>query len=182
MVRNEWRDLGRRCESRFRGGERCTLVRNHAGPHLGTKDSVWLEDRAPSGMNLKTGLTEGEQRVGCDCSVLNVRVDSKHFGICPRCGWFTLCGRHHVCGETYDEVYVLTDPTNLESGLTEGEQRVMDHLVDAFNLFSDLERTHPSEMDEFVSAIHRLQDLLAVRIVRRQFPKGWPTFREQKEG
>ncbi len=64
-----------------------------------------------------------------------------------------------------------------ETGLTESEQRVSDHLVAAFNEFTQIERTHPNEMGEFVSAIHRLQDLLAVRIVRRQFPKGWPTYK-----
>ncbi len=70
---------------------------------------------------------------------------------------------------------------NPETGFTEAEQRVSDHLVGAFNEFCRLERTHPNETEEFVSALHRLQDLLAVRIVRRQFPKGWPTYPKRKE-
>ena len=62
-----------------------------------------------------------------------------------------------------------------DTGLTEEEQVVMDNLVAAFNAFYSLPRTHPSELQEFVNSIHRLQDLLVVRIVRRDYPDGWVT-------
>lgn len=59
-------------------------------------------------------------------------------------------------------------------GLTHDEGVVMDALVRAVNAFARLERQHPSELDEFVDGIHRCQDQLAVRIVRRHYPDGWP--------
>ena len=61
-------------------------------------------------------------------------------------------------------------------GLTDKEGEVMDALGDAVDAFSELEVQHPDEPDEFLSAIHRLQDILAVRVCRRAFPEGWVTY------
>lgn len=63
-------------------------------------------------------------------------------------------------------------------GLDPDEGRVMDCLVDAVEAYGRLPFQHPNEADEFVTAIHRAQDLLAVRIARRYFPEGWPTYGE----
>jgi hypothetical protein len=60
------------------------------------------------------------------------------------------------------------------TGLTAREDTVMGHLAEAFNGFIRLEAHHPSEQEEFAAAIHRCQDLLAVRIARRRYPDGWP--------
>ncbi|MCH7890996.1 MAG: hypothetical protein IH921_05780 [Gemmatimonadetes bacterium] len=59
------------------------------------------------------------------------------------------------------------------TGLEEKEQEVMDHLVEAMAGYAKLPRQHPTEMDEFIISLHRLQELLAIRIVRRQYPEGW---------
>jgi hypothetical protein len=70
-----------------------------------------------------------------------------------------------------------------DDGLDDAEGVVMDALVLAVNSYVKLPRQHPSDLDDFVNAIHRLQDLLAVRIARRTYPKGWtnasPTLQEQ---
>lgn len=58
-------------------------------------------------------------------------------------------------------------------GLTKKEGKVLDHLVKAYEAFGRLPEQHPSDKSEFVDAIHRLQDLLAVRIARREYPDGW---------
>jgi hypothetical protein len=63
-----------------------------------------------------------------------------------------------------------------DDGLTNEEGEVMDCLCGAVDAFEALERQHPQERDEFYAAIHRLQDLLAVRICRRTHPEGWMTF------
>lgn len=58
------------------------------------------------------------------------------------------------------------------TGLTPSEQAVMDSLVDAWNNYNIL----PSSDDEkrvFADSIHKLQRMLAVRIVRRDYPDGW---------
>jgi hypothetical protein len=60
-----------------------------------------------------------------------------------------------------------------DDGLDDAEGIVMDALVLAVNSYVKLPRQHPSDLDDFVNATHRLQDLLAVRIARRAYPKGW---------
>ena len=59
-------------------------------------------------------------------------------------------------------------------GLTDSEGDVMDSLVTAWNKFVGLEKQHPSELSDFADGIHKCQNLLAVRIARREFPDGWP--------
>ena len=68
------------------------------------------------------------------------------------------------------------------SGLTGEEQQVMDHLVGAYNGFRQLESQHPDEMTDFLSSIHRVQDLLAVRAMRRLYPESWPTHHKEEKG
>jgi len=58
-------------------------------------------------------------------------------------------------------------------GLTPEEQSVMDDLVSAWNKFVKLEKQHPNDTEEFADAIHRLQGLLAMRPLRRQYPEYW---------
>lgn len=60
-----------------------------------------------------------------------------------------------------------------DDGLTEEEGYVADALCEAWNEYAALPVTHPTDQAEFLSAIHRCQDLLAVRIARRLFPEGW---------
>ena len=52
----------------------------------------------------------------------------------------------------------------------------MDALCDAVEAYAELEVQHPNEPDEFIAAIHRLQDQLAARVCRRLYPNGWPTY------
>ena len=59
-------------------------------------------------------------------------------------------------------------------GLNDAEGRVMDALVAAFEAYGRLPMQHESELGEFIAAIHRCQDQMAVRVARRAFPAGWP--------
>ena len=70
----------------------------------------------------------------------------------------------------------MTEEKNNLLGLTQEEQIVMDKLLDSYTAFLALPKQHPNEIDEFVNAVHLIQGLLATRIVRRGFPKGWPTY------
>ncbi len=63
-----------------------------------------------------------------------------------------------------------------DSGLLPLEGEVMRHLHLAWNAFCILPSQHPDEKRDFCDAIHRLQDLLAVRVCRRLFPDGWPSY------
>lgn len=67
----------------------------------------------------------------------------------------------------------MSENLDKHSGLTEQEKIVMDHLIDAWNEFVRLPIQHPSDSDEAKQAIHELQKLLALRIVRRLYPEEW---------
>lgn len=69
---------------------------------------------------------------------------------------------------------------NQETGLTFDEQLCMNALVKAQRIFSSLPINHHSDLSEFVLSLHRLQDLLAVRVVRRLYPIGWTTVYKEK--
>ena len=64
-----------------------------------------------------------------------------------------------------------------DDGLTKKEGRVMDALEEAWNGYAELKAQHPQDQGEFLAAIHRAQDLLALRICRRDYPNGWATWR-----
>ena len=66
-----------------------------------------------------------------------------------------------------------------EMGLTQDEREVMDYLMKAFQTFHRLAKEHPDELRDFVAGVHRCQDVLAVRVCRRIYPKGWPTYKEK---
>lgn len=53
---------------------------------------------------------------------------------------------------------------------TDREQQVMDKIVEAHNLYVELESTHPSDTLEWVDAVHRLQQILGLRVLRREMP------------
>jgi len=63
-----------------------------------------------------------------------------------------------------------------DMGLTPDERAVHEKLMDCLNTFLKLDREHPDELSEFVNAIHQIQGVLCMRVVRRSYPKGWPTY------
>jgi len=54
------------------------------------------------------------------------------------------------------------------------EEEIMNHLIDAFNLFAKLGQTHPSSLSDFVNGIHKCQDAIICRIVQRDYPEQFP--------
>ena len=67
------------------------------------------------------------------------------------------------------------EEVSLKTGLTLLEQECMDGLMGSYRAFLKMERQHPDEMRDFIDAVHKSQDILAVRVVRRLYPEGWPT-------
>lgn len=61
-----------------------------------------------------------------------------------------------------------------DDGLTDAEGQVMDDLLSSWDKYCKLPQQHPDEIDEFIVALHALQNLLTIRIARRCYPKGWP--------
>jgi len=60
-----------------------------------------------------------------------------------------------------------------EHGLTADEAFVMDSLVEAYGVYTELPVQHSDEPAEFRYHIHMLQGLLATRVCRRTYPQGW---------
>jgi hypothetical protein len=54
--------------------------------------------------------------------------------------------------------------------MMDGERAVLNHLADAWNAFAALPPTHPADRREFEASIHRAQDIVAGRLVRRCYP------------
>jgi hypothetical protein len=63
-----------------------------------------------------------------------------------------------------------------ESGLTKEEDAVLDSIVASWDGFIHLPVMHPSDQEEFGTAIHLLQKLIALRVCRRDYPNTWPTY------
>ena len=57
-------------------------------------------------------------------------------------------------------------------GLTPEEGEVMDCLIEAWNAFVNLPIQHPDDHDEFRHALHQIQNIVGMRVVRRNF-KDW---------
>ena len=47
--------------------------------------------------------------------------------------------------------------------------------MECYASFLKLERTHPSELSDFVYAVHLIQGLLCKRVIRRKYPQFWIT-------
>jgi len=62
-------------------------------------------------------------------------------------------------------------------GYTKEEREVSNKLFDCYSAFLDLDREHPEEMKEFGYAIHLIQDVIGTRVLRRVYPKGYPTYK-----
>lgn len=68
----------------------------------------------------------------------------------------------------------MLDTVDSISGFTETESQCHDLLMDCYRSFLSLPREHPDEMREFVDAVHKIQGVLSMRIVRRAYPQYWP--------
>ena len=72
------------------------------------------------------------------------------------------------------DVIILVEQSTVNSGFTKTEKCCHDASMEALRVFNDLTREHPDELHDFTDAIHNIQGLLAIRIVRRCFPEFWP--------
>src|SRR5687768_4356085 len=109
--------------------------------------------------------------------------------VCPDCGLPEATGENldrmcndiaHDSGERLvrfapvPEIPTHPTETTRDDGLTEAEGIVADAALAVVNGYAKLPVQHPNDMRDICDAVHRVQDLLAVRIARRHYPKGWP--------
>jgi len=50
------------------------------------------------------------------------------------------------------------------------EKEIMDHIGEAWAKFNTIPKTHPNEQEAFLAHIHGLQQLISMRILRREHP------------
>ena len=62
-------------------------------------------------------------------------------------------------------------------GFTEEEKQIMNKITEIHNLYIELEQTHHSDITEWVSSIHSLQKTIGMRILRRELPDTFPTYK-----
>lgn len=53
------------------------------------------------------------------------------------------------------------------------EKEILQFLVQAWNKFVELENEHPQDTNEFCTAIHDAQKIIALRVARRVDPETW---------
>lgn len=58
-----------------------------------------------------------------------------------------------------------------------GEELTMKHLVSAYEEFSKLDQTNPNDIKDFVFHINALQRILGQRVLRRDYPNTFPTYK-----
>lgn len=54
--------------------------------------------------------------------------------------------------------------------MNQTELQVMNNLIDAYNVFLQLDHQHPNELSDFVEGIHKCQYVLAMRVAREAEP------------
>jgi hypothetical protein len=63
--------------------------------------------------------------------------------------------------------------------ITKDEKRLLKTIVRLHNDFSKLEQTHPADITEWINGIHILQNVIAFRITRRDYPETFITIKKQ---
>lgn len=58
----------------------------------------------------------------------------------------------------------------MKTPFTEQEEKIMILLVEAHKLMTELEPTHPSDILEWTDGVHKCQNVLTNRLVRRDYP------------
>lgn len=66
-----------------------------------------------------------------------------------------------------------------KKAFTKDEDEVMDLLRKAHNKFVLMQKTHPSEMQDWVFFLHRLQGLMMERVARRDYPNEFNSISKQ---
>lgn len=65
--------------------------------------------------------------------------------------------------------------------MNEQERKIMELLCQVHNEFVKLEQTHPNDIKNWVSSVHRMQDIISCRIVRRDYPDDFATYIKNKD-
>lgn len=66
-----------------------------------------------------------------------------------------------------------------KTGATDEEFEIMNLLNSVRSKFLKLEQTHPDDINKFTDAIHDIQSVFGLRILRRDYPDFWITKKDK---
>ena len=72
--------------------------------------------------------------------------------------------------ELKNNPHIIDNSPKLDKPFSEQEEEVMNLLIEAHTKFSQLEQTHPSDINDWVFHLHGRQRLLGQRLLRRDYP------------
>ena len=61
------------------------------------------------------------------------------------------------------------------------EKQILNSTVDIWNNFTQLEQTHPDDIIDLKTHIHRIQKILAMRLARRTYPEVFKTYKRKDD-
>lgn len=64
-----------------------------------------------------------------------------------------------------------------EANFTEEEKKLWIKIGEIFGDFQGLDQTHPSDIKEVVDAVHVLQHIMGQRLLRREYPGSFASFK-----
>ncbi|ASV43438.1 hypothetical protein [Vibrio phage JSF12] len=68
-----------------------------------------------------------------------------------------------------------------EAPFSEEEALIMHLLAEAWNAFCKIESTHPCHTKDFADGIHQCQDILIHKMVQREYPGTFPTYKKNEK-
>lgn len=77
--------------------------------------------------------------------------------------------------DNFDEKPNEVKEIQTEGGFSKDEAECMFYLFKTFHTYRKLPVQHPCEQSDFADAIHILQHLLGVRVLRKDYPEFWST-------
>jgi len=81
------------------------------------------------------------------------------------------------CDQMGEQADYADEEIKRKTPYSKEEEEIMDHLVAAWNLFVKLDSTHPCHNTDFMNGIHKCQGTLMHRIVQRDYPDDFPTYK-----
>lgn len=119
--------------------------------------------------------------------VYEIPLDDDEYYCTQMWNLMSIFGKHIKFGSTdqpFDMNIVLenvipieeTEKINYDSRyLSEKEQQILHHTTQAWNLFTELNQTHPTDQRDFGSSINNLQKIISMRMARKIEPQIFPT-------
>ena len=96
-------------------------------------------------------LVDGELYVNMEAAKPHIKEDSKVYKYCD------------ITDEWYD----------IETGLTDSEQKILDNTAETYNLLSTMYQHNPNHLKDATQHINGLRRIIQSRVCHRLYPNVW---------